>query len=158
MEKNMLPVISKSRGKLQNMKDYLMADEVIIEETANDAALNFLRRNRSKKEQIAVSGADKWYGAYVNDELAGVIGLMCVGSVLRIKGFFVAPVSRNQGIGGRLLARVINGSTPMSAFATERSHGIFLKYGFIDARTKRKNGIVFMVRSAAKPRNRIRLI
>lgn len=111
----------------------------------NDIALLFLRTHRAHKEQISISPADKWLGAFDNTELLGVIGLQMIGKTARIKGFYVRDKSRKQGIGSMLMKQILP-KVEATAFATAKSCGIFYKNGF-RVESVNKNGVVFMRRT-----------
>ena len=109
----------------------------------NDIALLFLRTHRAHKEQISISPADKWLGAF-DTELLGVIGLQMIGKTARIKGFYVRDKSRKQGIGSMLMKQILP-KVEATAFATATSCGILYKNG-ISVESVNKNGRVFMRR------------
>lgn len=120
-------------------------EKYLIETITNGEAVTFLREHRAQKEQISISDADKWLGAFADRKLVAVCGLQRIGKTVRVKGFFTDTDYRRQGIGQALLHKATNSPEEMTAFATERSCRLFEGAGFQTEKAL-KNNIKFMRR------------
>lgn len=109
-----------------------------IEEITNDKAIGFLRDNRAGREVVFVRPCDRWWGAFIDGELAGVTGICNGKSHLKLCGVFVALRHRRKGVATFLLQtvlaetrgkKIISFSRPEMARINER-HGFMTTFTF----------------------------
>jgi N-acetylglutamate synthase-like GNAT family acetyltransferase len=84
-----------------------------------------------------------FFGYYLNDVLAGIIGYKISKNKVRIKSWTVLKQYRNKGIGEKLLSFVLNIGDDFDCFATTYSYNLFKRKGFQDVK-KYKNGVTYM--------------
>lgn len=116
----------------------------MIKEITNNEGKSFLIANKASKEHISITDASLWLGAFEDDKLIGVVSTIKLGSKIRIKEFYVLKDYRGRGIGSSLLENLLKQENSYSAFATEDSFPLFVKFGFIP---KRKGKISFLTKS-----------
>lgn len=119
----------------------------------NKQAKTFLVRNTAEREQISISDAQFWCGAFKGNLLIGVVGVNYTANTARIKAFYVDKAHRGSGVGKELLEfamyeddvtkLIFENKKKITVFATKNSIGIFESLGFKVAREQR-NDIKFM--------------
>lgn len=111
-----------------------------------DDGKNFLRIYRANKEQVDISDANLWLAAVIDGGIVGVVGIKYGMHTDRIKGLFVPPEWRGQGIGTALLKCALRDvhAKRVTAFCTRNSESIFVKQGFRVVRKANAHGISFV--------------
>lgn len=118
-----------------------------ISAVSNEDAKYFLRFNRANREQIAISDAQLWHGAYKGDILIGVAGKTETAKTARIKGVYERRHYRGMGVATALIKSLVETvkDKEITAFASEFSLPTFKKFGFEEESTN-KNNITFVRR------------
>lgn len=133
-----------------------------MKDITNEEAIQFLKDNHARKEQVAYDSADRWIGCYVKQswynltfkKLVGVIGISNTKNVARVKGLYVLKEYRRKHIGiklARLLLKQPEFWTKerSTLYATKRSRDLFKQLGY-EVKSTNKYGISFMERSINK--------
>lgn len=128
----------------------------------NEEAIQFLKDNQAKKEQVAYDNADRWLGCYVRKswysltfkKLVGVVGISGTKNVARIKGLYVLQDYRHKHIGIKLVQLLLDQpefwqKKRSTLFATRRSKGLFEQVGY-KVKSTNKYDISFMEKSVHK--------
>ena len=63
----------------------------------------YLLRNMRARRAMVESGAGQWFGAFLNEELVGTLGILVEDCVGRFQSVVVSPAARRRGVCGTLV-------------------------------------------------------
>ena len=129
-----------------------------MKDITNEEAIQFLKNNHARKEQVAYDNADRWIECYVKQlwynltfkKLVGVVGISNTKNVARIKGLYVLKDYRHKHIGINLVRLLLQQpefwqKKRSTLFATKSSKGLFEQVGY-RVKSTNKYDISFMER------------
>lgn len=121
---------------------------------SNEKAKSFLHRSSAQNEQISISDAAFWCGAFDDVHgLIGVVGVSYTKNTARIKAFYVDEAFRGKKVGRYLLyyamyddevtQYIFKAKRKITVFSSESSRKLFRELGFKTVR-EQANNIHFM--------------
>lgn len=111
-------------------------------------ARDYFKHNVKPGEQVSWNKSGRFFGAFKEGSIVGIISRANVGSATRIRCFHVSKSFRKQGAGESLLREALIESGKATAYATKFSKRLFEKSGFV-VQTTKKNGVTFMTKEVS---------